>query len=90
MILISRQMGKQLSTPRKATKVFLGDDLNMENVRKKVTCKKRKKKRTPRAYETLSNIRPRTVSSIQHKKDISGRNERLQGIGFGIFHHMLT
>lgn len=26
MILASRQRGKQLSTPRKATEVFLGDD----------------------------------------------------------------
>lgn len=45
MILVSRQMRKQLSTPRKATKVFLGDDLNMENIRKKVTCKKKKEEK---------------------------------------------
>jgi len=34
MILVSRQRGKQLSTPRRATKVFLGDDLKMENRKK--------------------------------------------------------
>lgn len=44
MILVSRQMGKQLSTPRKATKVFLGDDLNMENIRKKLHAKKERRK----------------------------------------------
>lgn len=53
MILVSSQMGKQLSTPGKGIKVFLGDGLKMEKAKKSYMQKKRggrgEKKRTPGA-----------------------------------------
>lgn len=50
MILVSSQMGNQLSTAGKATKVFLSSGLKMEKNRRKLHAKKKKKKkRRPRA-----------------------------------------
>lgn len=45
MIPFSSHMGKQLSTPGKATKIFFGDDLKVENVRKKLHTKMKKRER---------------------------------------------
>lgn len=41
MILVSSQMGKQLSTPGKGIKVFLGDGLKMEKAKKSYMQKKK-------------------------------------------------
>lgn len=64
MILVSRQTGKQLSTPRKVTKVFLSDDLKMESIRKNDM----QKKKELLGHENTFKYWPRTVSSIHHKK----------------------
>ena len=44
-MLVSSQMGKQLSTAGKATEVFLGSGLKMEKNRRKLHAKKKKERK---------------------------------------------